>query len=212
MDPNELTPIAPGPSAYAQLEHRDRVTMLRQRSTRCRPRCAPRLCCATSTNSTYHEIATELRLPEGTVKSRINRGRTRAARHIRRLRDQQDAARKSWSYSHEPDHREKPGRRHRARQRGAPDVSPAAGLLLAPSRRPSPLEQAGAGPDQRDLCGQRHDRLPDGSVSPGHSRWRGAEAGRGAEARRNHAVDDRAAQFPRNPRRRSRLPFASFGG
>jgi RNA polymerase sigma-70 factor (ECF subfamily) len=44
---------------------------------------------------TYHEIAAELRLPEGTVKSRINRGRTELARHIRRLREQQDAGRKS---------------------------------------------------------------------------------------------------------------------
>mgnify|MGYP003694682791 CR=1 FL=1 len=34
----------------------------------------------------YQEIADELRLPEGTVKSRINRGRTELARQIRKLR------------------------------------------------------------------------------------------------------------------------------
>ena len=34
----------------------------------------------------YQEIADKLRLPEGTVKSRINRGRTELARQIRRLR------------------------------------------------------------------------------------------------------------------------------
>ena len=34
----------------------------------------------------YHEIAHELRLPEGTVKSRINRGRSELARQIRKLR------------------------------------------------------------------------------------------------------------------------------
>ena len=34
----------------------------------------------------YQEIADTLRLPEGTVKSRINRGRTELARQIRRLR------------------------------------------------------------------------------------------------------------------------------
>jgi RNA polymerase sigma-70 factor, ECF subfamily len=34
----------------------------------------------------YQEIADRLRLPEGTVKSRINRGRTELARQIRRLR------------------------------------------------------------------------------------------------------------------------------
>ena len=34
----------------------------------------------------YQEIADKLHLPEGTVKSRINRGRTELARQIRKLR------------------------------------------------------------------------------------------------------------------------------
>ena len=34
----------------------------------------------------YHEIAQQLKLPEGTVKSRINRGRNELARQIRKLR------------------------------------------------------------------------------------------------------------------------------
>ena len=34
----------------------------------------------------YQEIADALRLPEGTVKSRINRGRTELARQVRKLR------------------------------------------------------------------------------------------------------------------------------
>ncbi len=34
----------------------------------------------------YQEIADKLQLPEGTVKSRINRGRTELARQIRKLR------------------------------------------------------------------------------------------------------------------------------
>ena len=34
----------------------------------------------------YQEIAVALRLPEGTVKSRINRGRTELARQIKKLR------------------------------------------------------------------------------------------------------------------------------
>ena len=37
------------------------------------------------------EIADRLNLPEGTVKSRINRGRTELARQIQKLREQQDA-------------------------------------------------------------------------------------------------------------------------
>jgi RNA polymerase sigma-70 factor (ECF subfamily) len=39
---------------------------------------------------TYQEIADQLQLPEGTVKSRINRGRTELARQIKRLKDQHD--------------------------------------------------------------------------------------------------------------------------
>ena len=44
---------------------------------------------------TYQEIADRLRLPEGTVKSRINRGRTELARQIQKLREQQDAIMKA---------------------------------------------------------------------------------------------------------------------
>ena len=40
----------------------------------------------------YQEIARGLGLPEGTVKSRINRGRLELARHIRRLEQRQPAA------------------------------------------------------------------------------------------------------------------------
>ncbi|MFP5379630.1 MAG: sigma-70 family RNA polymerase sigma factor, partial [Vicinamibacteria bacterium] len=38
----------------------------------------------------YQEIADRLQLPEGTVKSRINRGRTELARQIQRLREEHD--------------------------------------------------------------------------------------------------------------------------
>jgi len=44
---------------------------------------------------TYQEIADRLNVPEGTVKSRINRGRTELARQIQRLREQQDAVPKT---------------------------------------------------------------------------------------------------------------------
>jgi RNA polymerase sigma-70 factor (ECF subfamily) len=95
VDPNELTPVAPDPNAHALLEHRDRVAMLRQALDALPPTLRSAVMLRDIQEHTYHEIAAELRLPEGTVKSRINRGRTELARHIRRLRDEQDAARKS---------------------------------------------------------------------------------------------------------------------
>ncbi len=39
---------------------------------------------------TYHEIAETLNVPEGTIKSRINRGRTELTRQLKQLRAQQD--------------------------------------------------------------------------------------------------------------------------
>jgi RNA polymerase sigma-70 factor, ECF subfamily len=40
----------------------------------------------------YHEIAAQLGLPEGTVKSRINRGRTELARQFKRLGGNDDTS------------------------------------------------------------------------------------------------------------------------
>jgi RNA polymerase sigma-70 factor, ECF subfamily len=99
VDPNELTPIAPGPNAHAQLEHNDRVTLLRAALEALPPTLRSAVMLRDIQEHTYQEIATELRLPEGTVKSRINRGRAELARHIRRLRDEQDALRNSGATS-----------------------------------------------------------------------------------------------------------------
>jgi len=99
VDPNQLTPAARGPSAYAQLEQRDRVSMLRTALDALPPTLRTAVMLRDIQEKTYQEIAAELRLAEGTVKSRINRGRTELARQIRRLREEQDTARKSGAPS-----------------------------------------------------------------------------------------------------------------
>ncbi len=90
VDPSELAPIAPGASALAQLEQRSRVELMRAALDRLPPTLKSAVLLRDIQELTYEEIATQLGLPEGTVKSRINRGRTELARQIRVLRDQQD--------------------------------------------------------------------------------------------------------------------------
>ena len=91
VDPADVTPIAAEPAADQKLEQRDRVALLRVALDRLAPTLRTAVMLRDIQELTYQEIADRLRLPEGTVKSRINRGRTELARQIQRLRDQQDA-------------------------------------------------------------------------------------------------------------------------
>jgi RNA polymerase sigma-70 factor (ECF subfamily) len=86
VDAGALTPAAPGPSPMAALEQRDRVVLLRQALSALPPTLRTAVVMRDIQEHTYQEIADELDLPEGTVKSRINRGRTELARQIRKLR------------------------------------------------------------------------------------------------------------------------------
>ena len=95
VDPADLTPVAPGVSAYGRLEHADRVTLLRAALSGLPETLRTAVMLRDIQELTYQEIADRLELPEGTVKSRINRGRTELARQIRVLREQQDAVPKS---------------------------------------------------------------------------------------------------------------------
>jgi RNA polymerase sigma-70 factor (ECF subfamily) len=91
IDPSELTPSSPDRSAQAVLEQRDRVRLLRQALDMLPATLRTAVMLRDIRELSYHEIALQLELPEGTVKSRINRGRTELARQFQRLRDQQDA-------------------------------------------------------------------------------------------------------------------------
>ncbi len=95
VDASELKPASPTQSPYAALEQRDRVELLRLALEQLAPSLKTAVMLRDIQELSYHEIAERLDLPEGTVKSRINRGRTELARQIQLLRDQQDAARKT---------------------------------------------------------------------------------------------------------------------
>ena len=77
-------------SPQMALEQRDRVALLRAALDKLAPSLRTAVMLRDIQELSYHEIADRLRLPEGTVKSRINRGRTELARQIQRLRDRQD--------------------------------------------------------------------------------------------------------------------------
>jgi RNA polymerase sigma-70 factor (ECF subfamily) len=86
VDPNELTPATGEPGPMAALEQRDRVELLREAMAALPQTLRTAVLMRDIQELSYQEIADALHLPEGTVKSRINRGRTELARQIRRLR------------------------------------------------------------------------------------------------------------------------------
>ena len=85
VDANELSPISHEPSPMAGLERRDRVSLLRHAMAKLPDTLRTAVLMRDIQEMSYQEIADTLRLPEGTVKSRINRGRTELARHVKRL-------------------------------------------------------------------------------------------------------------------------------
>jgi RNA polymerase sigma factor (sigma-70 family) len=90
IDANELSPVSVEVSPHAALEQRDRVTLLREAMQTLAPSLRTAVLMRDIQEMSYQEIADKLHLPEGTVKSRINRGRTELARQIKRLRDRQE--------------------------------------------------------------------------------------------------------------------------
>jgi RNA polymerase sigma-70 factor (ECF subfamily) len=86
VDPNALSPAAHEPGPMAALEQQDRVVLLREALAALPESLRKAVLMRDIQELTYQEIADRLGLPEGTVKSRINRGRTELARQIRRMR------------------------------------------------------------------------------------------------------------------------------
>ncbi|MEO8257395.1 MAG: sigma-70 family RNA polymerase sigma factor [Acidobacteriota bacterium] len=87
VDPNELSPASHEISPMAHLEQRDRVVLLRHALSELPDTLKTAVLMRDIQEMTYQEIADRLHLPEGTVKSRINRGRTELARHVKRMTD-----------------------------------------------------------------------------------------------------------------------------
>lgn len=85
LDAADLSPVSRELGPYAALEHDDRRALLRRALDELPPALRSAVLLRDIRELSYQEIAEQLGLPEGTVKSRINRGRIELARQIRRL-------------------------------------------------------------------------------------------------------------------------------
>jgi RNA polymerase sigma-70 factor (ECF subfamily) len=81
----DLTPVSAERGPLAQLEQSDLRQIIRKALAELPPALAEAVTLRDLQEFSYQEIADRLSLPEGTVKSRINRGRLELARQIRRL-------------------------------------------------------------------------------------------------------------------------------
>ena len=89
VDASNLAPVSGEPGPYAELEHVDLRQLIRQGLAELPPPLREAVTLRDLQEFSYQEIAERLHLPEGTVKSRINRGRLELARQIRRLQTRQ---------------------------------------------------------------------------------------------------------------------------
>jgi RNA polymerase sigma-70 factor (ECF subfamily) len=87
VDAGDLAPASRDVSPYKALEHHDQRVLLRRALHELPPSLRSAVMLRDIKEHSYQEIADQLGLPEGTVKSRINRGRLELARQIRRIHD-----------------------------------------------------------------------------------------------------------------------------
>lgn len=87
VDAAELSPASREVGPYGALEFADQRVLLRKALEELAPTLRSAVLLRDIRGMSYQEIAEQLDLPEGTVKSRINRGRLELARQIRRLHE-----------------------------------------------------------------------------------------------------------------------------
>ncbi len=89
VDSNDLQPATTDRGPYAQAEHQALRAQLRQALETLPMTLRTAVVLRDLQELSYQEIADRLGLPEGTVKSRINRGRIELAHQLRRLQENQ---------------------------------------------------------------------------------------------------------------------------
>ena len=93
VDASQLMPVSRERSPHGELEQIDLRKRIRLALAELQPTLREAVVLRDLQEFSYQEIADKLRLPEGTVKSRINRGRLELARQLRRLQAQSPASR-----------------------------------------------------------------------------------------------------------------------
>ena len=88
VDPSGLMPVSRERSPHSELEQIDLRRRIREALAELPATLREAVVLRDLQEFSYQEIADKLRLPEGTVKSRINRGRLELARQLRRLQSQ----------------------------------------------------------------------------------------------------------------------------
>ena len=94
VDSNDLQPASTERGPYAAAEHQDLRELLRVALGKLPNTLRTAVVLRDLQELSYQEIADRLGLPEGTVKSRINRGRLELARQLKRLEEKQPAGRR----------------------------------------------------------------------------------------------------------------------
>ncbi len=91
VDAADVSPVSNEPDALVTLERGDRRAMLHRALARLPDTLRAAVLLRDIQELSYQEIADRLALPEGTVKSRINRGRKELTRQIRRVMSDEEA-------------------------------------------------------------------------------------------------------------------------